>query len=746
MSDAQTEWSDALSGKPSSKGWDRLLRAYETLADMEAELGPLLDEAVAALASWPSRYLIIDAARWYRSDREKIPWPVVRTLDLSNPRRTRAAVVNDIAALDGLSGLTNLVLRGHELGDQELRTLLSLPQTSKLERLDLSNCDLSALELTAVARAASRTLRELTLQDNGLGADELNAFYAAGPPPIRDLNLSGNPLTGAGSTVARLVPGLERFVAVGTAFNGDDAAAVVGALDRARLSRLDLSSNPGCTSLGVALEGAPWRQLRRLALRECDLDESFVAVLSPTCPALERLYLDGNPIGNAVCAALSTAPFALQKLSLRRCAVTSKGLVPLALGGPRTAELQVLDLSENPLDDSAGAPLSSGLANAPLEWMGLAECNLGPEALRGLLSAPVAGKLRELDLSGNRIGPASILADIPPLRRLRRLKLDRTGLGDDGVEALVRGGLLHYVQELHLSGAGLSGKGASHLKDARSLRRLTLSNNRIGDAGLNQLLRRDRLGRLQFLDLGGNPIGPPGIRAAARRGMHKCIDSIVRGRLEAMHEAAQGRDLKTLPSVRGPWTPPLNDAVVAVLQAYGEPITGFLYNQLRAEDRVDEVFSQFSLDLVRGLPRFAFECTIRTWAFTLARNALYRHLKDPNRRPEYHVNLESVSRVSILARKLSSSTLTIFRTRIRDHVAQMRAQLEDEDRLLLELYIDQEMAWNDVAQVFLGTTETADGDHTAVLKEANRLRQRYHRLRRKMKRSILAEGLLDSSA
>ena len=524
-----------------------------------------------------------------------------------------------------------------------------------------------------------------------------------------------------------------------------DVLAMLQACDPSRLTSLDLSQNPCADAVANGLQRATWTALRRLSLRDCNLPPSFVSVLAQQVPQLERLYLDSNPVGDPTCAALSTAPIALQKLSLRDCQVTGAGLAPLALAGPRMARLQVLDLSDNPLGDGAAAPLTAALATAPLEWLGLADCNLGPNALRGLLSAPVAGQLRDLDLSGNPLARAAVLAEIPPLRRLRRVKLDRTQLGDDGVEALVRGGLLAFVQELHLSGAGLTGRGAGHLKAARALRRLTLSDNAIGDAGLNQLLRRDRLGRLQFLDLGGNPIGPTGIRAVARRGMHKCIDSIVKGRIDAMHAVAVGRDLKTLAAERGPWTMPLNEAVVAVLQAYGEAITGFLYNQLRAEERVEEVFSQFSLDLVRGLPRFAFECTVRTWSFTLARNALYRYLKDPNRRPEYHINLESVSRVSILAKKLSSSTLTIFRTRIRDHVAQMRAQLEDEDRLLLELYIDQEMPWNDVAQVFLGEIEDLSSEHTEVLKEANRLRQRYHRLRRKMKRSILAEGLLDSS-
>lgn len=744
MTEALTEWSDALTTKPSSKGWDRILRLFEILVDEGSDLTEPIAAARSALSGWPDRYRVIDGARWYRADREKLPWSLVRSLDLSSPRRARASVADDIAALTGLTQLSSLSLRGHDLDCDELRTLLRLPQSRHLTALDLSNCGLSSACLAALAAAAPGSLRQLDLRDNELVTASLSAFATVGCAQVTDLTLSGNSLRGAGSVLQTFVGQLEHLDASSCDLGDDDVRALFGGLDRARLTRLDLSHNPCGDAVGPAMDGVAWTALRRLALRGCGLGLNFVSVLGANVPALQRLYLDANPIGDAVCDALSRAPFALQNLSLRGCGLTSRGLVPLGTAGPRLAALVVVDLSENRLGETAGTPLTAALATAPVEWLGLADCDLGANTLRGLLSAPVAGRLRELDLSGNPLGAASVLSEIPPLRRLRRLDLNRTNLGDDGVAAMVQGGLLTYVQELHLAAVGLTGKGAACLESARSLRRLTVSDNAIGDEGLSQLLRRDRLGRMQFLDLARNPIGPAGIRSVARRGMHKCIDSIVRGRIEDMHRAAVGRDPKTLAKVPGPWTPHLNEAVVAVLQAYGEPITGFLFNQLRAEERVDEVFSQFSLDLVRGLPRFAFECTIRTWAFTLARNALYRHLKDPNRRPEYHINLDSVSRISILSKKVSSETLTIFRTRIRDHVAQMRAQLEDDDRLLLELYIDQEMPWNDVALVFLGATQDLDSDHTEVLKEANRLRQRYHRLRRKMKRAILAEGLLDS--
>lgn len=63
-----------------------------------------------------------------------------------------------------------------------------------------------------------------------------------------------------------------------------------------------------------------------------------------------------------------------------------------------------------------------------------------------------------LVLSLNPLGPAGgrTLAEWPGLSNLRVLNLDRCGLGDVGVAALVRSGRLRNLRELYLRGTNLS--------------------------------------------------------------------------------------------------------------------------------------------------------------------------------------------------------------------------------------------------------------------------------------------------
>src|SRR5262245_10828338 len=73
-------------------------------------------------------------------------------------------------------------------------------------------------------------------------------------------------------------------------------------------------------------------------------------------------------------------------------------------------------------------------------------------------------------------------------------------------------------------------------------------------------------------------------------------------------------------------------AATAALELYGSEVLGFLIAILKDEAVGSDVFSQFCEDLWTGLPNFRWECTFRTWAYTVARNASRRHLRSPHHR------------------------------------------------------------------------------------------------------------------
>jgi DNA-directed RNA polymerase specialized sigma24 family protein len=65
----------------------------------------------------------------------------------------------------------------------------------------------------------------------------------------------------------------------------------------------------------------------------------------------------------------------------------------------------------------------------------------------------------------------------------------------------------------------------------------------------------------------------------------------------------------------------LSPAATRAIEAYGPELFGFLLSLLGDEGDAKEVFSEVTEDLWRGLPKFGFRCSLRTWLYVLARHA-----------------------------------------------------------------------------------------------------------------------------
>jgi RNA polymerase sigma-70 factor (ECF subfamily) len=164
-----------------------------------------------------------------------------------------------------------------------------------------------------------------------------------------------------------------------------------------------------------------------------------------------------------------------------------------------------------------------------------------------------------------------------------------------------------------------------------------------------------------------------------------------------------------------------SEAVTFAIRGYGEEVLGYLVAMTRSETDANDAFSLFAEDLWRGLPKFRWECTLRTWAYGLARHALARIRRDPHRKravPLGDVHLAS------LVDELRSRTQTFLRTETRDKVAKLRAELEPDDQTLLILRLNRKLAWRDIALVLDPETPPADAE-----KRAAALRKRFERLK-----------------
>lgn len=168
-----------------------------------------------------------------------------------------------------------------------------------------------------------------------------------------------------------------------------------------------------------------------------------------------------------------------------------------------------------------------------------------------------------------------------------------------------------------------------------------------------------------------------------------------------------------------------SEAVTFAIRGYGEEILGYLVAMTRSETDANDAFSLFAEDVWRGMPKFRWECTLRTWTYGLARHALARIRRDPHRRRAVPL---SDTHLATLVGEMRTRTQTFLRTETRDKIAKLRAELDPDDQTLLILRLNRKLAWRDIALVLDPDTKAAD-----VEKRAASLRKRFERLKTELK-------------
>jgi RNA polymerase sigma-70 factor (ECF subfamily) len=179
------------------------------------------------------------------------------------------------------------------------------------------------------------------------------------------------------------------------------------------------------------------------------------------------------------------------------------------------------------------------------------------------------------------------------------------------------------------------------------------------------------------------------------------------------------------------------DATTLAIRKYGPELLGYLVAVARSEDIAGEVFAVFSEDLWKGLPSFRWQASFRTWAYTLARNALYRFLRDPARKRE-RIALSQAPEVNELVEKVRTTTLVYLRTEVKDSVAQLREKLDADEQTLLILRVDRRMAWKEIARVM---SESSDPDDATIKRESAALRKRFERIKNSLREMAREAGI-----
>jgi RNA polymerase sigma-70 factor, ECF subfamily len=180
-------------------------------------------------------------------------------------------------------------------------------------------------------------------------------------------------------------------------------------------------------------------------------------------------------------------------------------------------------------------------------------------------------------------------------------------------------------------------------------------------------------------------------------------------------------------------------ATTAAIRAYGPEILGFLVAQHHGEEDASEVFSLWSERVFRGLPGFGWGSSLRTWAYTVARNASVNFVRGRRARARRE-QAGDADEIAAVEQQVRTETPAYLRTRARDKLAAIRDALPPEDRMLLVLRVDRKLEWKDLARVMLG--EDGDVTDAALAKESQRLRKRFQLLKEKLVEAGKRAGIL----
>jgi RNA polymerase sigma-70 factor, ECF subfamily len=179
-------------------------------------------------------------------------------------------------------------------------------------------------------------------------------------------------------------------------------------------------------------------------------------------------------------------------------------------------------------------------------------------------------------------------------------------------------------------------------------------------------------------------------------------------------------------------------ATTAALKGYGNEVLELLVALHRNETEAGDVFALFAEGVWRGLERFGWQSTLRTWLYAVARRSSLRYRRDRMRRSAREAPLPEGSSASILVAQVRERTASFLRTQGRSRIAALRETLDPDDQTLLMLRVDRELAWNELAQI-MHEDEPLDDD--GIKRESMRLRKRFQLVKEKLHELARREGL-----
>jgi RNA polymerase sigma-70 factor (ECF subfamily) len=183
-------------------------------------------------------------------------------------------------------------------------------------------------------------------------------------------------------------------------------------------------------------------------------------------------------------------------------------------------------------------------------------------------------------------------------------------------------------------------------------------------------------------------------------------------------------------------------AVAIALRGYGPELYSFLVAMHRSQADAGDAFSELSETMWLKLPSFAWDSSLRTWAYAIAKN-VSRTLKRNDGRRGRRIALATDSVLEDVAAVVRSETLPYLRTGKKTRLQALRDRLSDPDRCLLVLRVDRKLGWSELARVLGEARDDEVLDTEQLTREAARLRKRFQLVKDKLRELARREGLLD---
>jgi len=179
----------------------------------------------------------------------------------------------------------------------------------------------------------------------------------------------------------------------------------------------------------------------------------------------------------------------------------------------------------------------------------------------------------------------------------------------------------------------------------------------------------------------------------------------------------------------------VDDATTLAIKHYGPELLGYLHAVAANDDLATEAFAVGCESIWRALERFRWEASLRTWMYSVMRNALWALNKAPGRQAGRHLPASMLDSIAEVAR---TRTSPYQRTEVKDAFRELRAALAPADHELLILRLDRNMSWKDIARA------TAEDDAAAanIDQRAAALRKRFERVKEELRDLAAARGLL----